>query len=142
VILWLRNVGLYLVAAVAAAGLLQWMGSPLIMKTLVGNLSTIVLALLAINVQTTAVIAVKLRELVDKAGSQATLSVREFGVAIYEQAALVVLAFAIQATVDAKNFHWPEAALAVSSLFVLFAALHIFLDTTIGLLMALFPKAD
>jgi hypothetical protein len=138
-ILWLRNIVLYLVAAVAATAVLGWMESPLI-TSLVSNLSTIVLALLAINVQTTAVIAVKLRELIDKAGSSAPLSVSEFRWAIYEQAALALAAFAVQATVGAKSFQVPETALAISALFILFAALHIFLDTTVGLLVALFPS--
>jgi hypothetical protein len=140
-IFWFRNIFLYLVGAIAAATVLGWMGSPLI-KSLVGNLSTILLGLLAINVQTTAVIAVKLREVVDKATGEASLSIREFRIAIYEQAVLVVCGLAIQATVDAKAFHMPENLLSVLALFVLIAGLHIFLDTTLGLLVALFPDKE
>jgi hypothetical protein len=118
----------------------DWIGSPIVSASLVGNLSTIVLALLAINVQTTAVIAVKLREILDRTGGQAELSIREFRLAIFEQTALAVAAFAIQATVGSRGYQLPELALGISTFFVLFAALHIFLDTTVGLLVALFPE--
>jgi len=136
---WLRNIVAYLIAAIACAAVIDWIGSSLIGKTLIPNLSTIVLALLAINVQTTAVIAVKLRELADRAGSGAARSVREFRVAIYEQAGLAIAAFALQATVDSTALQLSQTTLAVASLFVLIAALHIFVDTTIGLLIALVP---
>lgn len=139
-IAWIRNLFFYLVSAIAAAAAVGWIGSPLVRGTLAGNLSTIVLALLAINVQTTAVIAVKLREVVDRAGGQADLSIGQFRLAIFEQAVLVLVAFSIQATLGAEHFQLSDRTLAIACFFVLFAALHIFLDTTTGLLVALFPE--
>jgi hypothetical protein len=139
-IAWLRNVLLYFVCAIAAAAAVGWIGSPLVKNTLAMNLSTIVLALLAINVQTTAVIAVKLREVLDRVGGQAERSIGQFRLAIFEQAILVVAAFAIQATLGAQDFQLSDRSLAIGCFFVLFASLHIFLDTTTGLLVTLFSE--
>jgi hypothetical protein len=104
------------------------------------NLSTIVLALLAINVQTTVAIAVKLREVLDRVGGQANKSIGQFRLAIIEQAVLALAAFTIQATVGAEHFQLSDRALGIACFFVLSAAMHIFLDTKVRLLAALFPE--
>lgn len=138
--LWLRNLLAYLVCAVAAVAGTRSIASTVLQELLIPNLLTVVVALLAINVQTTAVIAVKLREIADRSGAKFALSVRQFRVAIYEQAALVVLALGLSAIGKSPIAEaWP-IALEIAAFFVLIAALHIFLDLTASLLVALFPE--
>ncbi len=136
---WFRNIFIYLVCAVAATGFLNWMGSPLI-SDLSKNLTAIVLALLAINVQTTAVIAVKLRDILDKSGGNANATIEQFRLAIIEQAVLLLLALFLQGTIGAQSFQLSSLTLSICCLFIFFATVHIFLDTSIGLLIALFPE--
>jgi hypothetical protein len=141
-LIWLRNIAAYLVCAIASTALVQWIQSPIAIDVLLPNLITFVLALLAINVQTTAVIAVKLRELADKHGASFVQSVKEFRLAFYEQGILVVLSLALVAISKAKIEVISSLLQEGASFFILYASLHIFLDTTIGLLVCLFPDTD
>lgn len=139
-ILWLRNIAAYAICAVASQATAQWIGSSVAGAVLIPNLTTIVIALLAINVQTTAVIAVKLRELADKAGATFSGTVSQFRLAIFEQAFLVIVSLAITAIVKSPLVHSAELPINLAAFFVFYASLHIFLDTTVGLLVALFPE--
>ena len=139
-IYWLRNIVAYLVCAVAAEAVARWLGSTVVADTLISNLTATAIALLAINVQTTAVIAVKLRELADRAASAFGGTLRQFRLAIYEQAVLVIAAFAVSAVAKSPFVTDYSLQMNVAALFILFASLHIFLDTSIGLLVALFPE--
>lgn len=145
-ILWLRNIVAYLISAIAATALTKWIASTVVSELILPNLVGIVVALLAINVQTTAVIAVKLREISEKRQCDFALSVNQFRIAIFEQVALVGLA--IGASTLAKSNLVEAAAktlplpLEAGIFFILFASLHVFLDTTIGLLIALFPEQN
>lgn len=139
-IYWLRNLVAYLVCAIASEAIARWLGSTVVADTLIPNLTATVIALLAINVQTTAVIAVKLRELADREASVFGGTLKQFRLAIYEQAVLVVASFAISAAARSPMGADYALPMQVSALFVLFASLHIFIDTSIGLLIALFPE--
>lgn len=141
-ILWLRNFVAYLVCAVASTAIARWMQSSVVADILIPNLTTIVIALLAINVQTTAVIAVKLRELADKHGYNFHLSIAEFRLAIYEQGVLVVGSLALSVIAKAKVEVLSPLSVECFSFFTIYAALHIFLDTSVGLLISLFPEVD
>lgn len=141
-IYWLRNIFAYLVCAIAAEATARWLGSTVVADTLIPNLTATVIALLAINVQTTAVIAVKLRELADRAASTFGPTLKQFRLAIYEQAALVIASFAISTIAKSPMATDSSLPLNVAALFVLFASLHIFLDTSVGLLIALFPEHE
>jgi hypothetical protein len=141
-ILWLRNLCAYLICAIASTAIARWMQSSVAADVLTPSLTTIVIALLAVNVQTTAVIAVKLRELADKHGHNFRLSIAQFRLAIYEQGGLVVASLALSAIAKAKFEVLSPLALECFSFFVMYASLHIFLDTTIGLLTCLFPEVD
>lgn len=141
-IFWLRNVVAYLVCAIASVALARWIQSPIANDLLLPNLTTIVLALLAINVQTTAVIAVKLRELADKHGASFSQSIKQFRLAFYEQGALVIFSLVLSAISKAQIEVLSPLLLECASFFVFFASLHIFIDTTIGLLVCLFPDID
>lgn len=81
--LWLRNIFGYFVFAVASAASVRWLESTVVNDVLIPNLTAIVVALLAINVQTIAVIAVKLRELADKHNYAFGRTVNEFRRAIF-----------------------------------------------------------
>lgn len=137
---WLRNIVAYVVCAIASHSAAVWIESTIAEDVLIPNLTTIVIALLAINVQTTAVIAVKLRELVEKTGSGFSRTVAQFRLAIFEQACLVLMSLAL--TGFAKSALATSATLPISlaAFFVFYASLHIFIDTTVGLLVALFPE--
>lgn len=139
-IYWMRNVLAYLVCAIAAEATARWLGSSVVPETLIPNLTATVMALLAINIQTTAVIAVKLRELADRTTSTFGGTLKQFRLAIYEQAALVIASFAVSAVVKSPFVAEYSLLINVSALFILFASLHIFLDTSNGLLVALFPE--
>lgn len=139
-IYWLRNIVAYTVCAIAAEATARWLNSTVVGDSLIPNLTATVIALLAINVQTTAVIAVKLRELADRAASKFGGTLRQFRLAIFEQAALVVAAFAVSAVAKSPLAVEYSLQMNVASLFILFASLHIFLDTSMGLLIALFPE--
>ena len=141
-IYWLRNVIGYLVCAIASEAIARWLDSTVVADTLIPNLTATVIALLAINVQTTAVIAVKLRELADRANSKFGATLRQFRLAIYEQAGLVIASFAISAIAKSPTATDSSLPMNVGALFVLFASLHIFLDTSVGLLIALFPEHE
>jgi hypothetical protein len=141
-IFWLRNIIAYLVCAIASVALARWIQSSVANDVLLPNLTTIVLALLAINVQTTAVIAVKLRELADKHGASFGQSIKEFRLAFYEQGALVIFSLGLSAISKAKIEVLSPPLLECASFFIFFASLHIFVDTTIGLLVCLFPDID
>lgn len=139
-IYWLRNVVAYLICAIAAEAVARWISSSVVAETLIPSLTATVIALLAINVQTTAVIAVKLRELADRASSTFGSTLGQFRLALYEQAVLVITAFAVSAVAKSPLAAEYSLQMNVAALFVLFASLHIFLDTSIGLLVALFPE--
>jgi hypothetical protein len=121
-------------------GLVRWIDSTVVADTLIPNLTTIVIALLAINVQTTAVISMKLREIADKNGASFRGTIREFKTAILEQAAVTILSLAVSAIVKTKA---PPVSPFLSdglAFFTLYASLHIFIDTTVGMLIAIFPE--
>lgn len=141
-ILWLRNIFAYCVCAVASAATARYIESTVAADALIPNLIAIVVALLAINVQTTIVIAVKLRELADKNGYNFTSSLREFRIAIFEQVALVFLSIALSAIVKGKVYVIGPLAIEIIAFFITFASLHIFIDTTLGILTALFPEEE
>lgn len=139
-ILWLRNITAYIIVSIASVAIVRWIQSSVVTDVLIPNLTTIVIALLAINVQTTAVIAVKLRELADRQGCDFTSSIRQFRLAIGEQAALVVISLALSAIVKTTPPAFPSLASDLLAFFVTYASLHIFVDTSIGLIIALFPS--
>jgi hypothetical protein len=141
-ILWLRNIVAYVICAIAATALARSVESTVVKDVLLPNLTAIVLALLAINVQTTAVIAVKLRELSDKHGVVFIRSIKEFRLAFYEQGGLVILSLVLSTFFKAKTEVISAQILESASFFVVFASLHIFIDISIGLLVCLFPDSD
>jgi hypothetical protein len=141
-ILWFRNLIAYLICAIASTAIAHWVKSSVAVDILIPNLTAIIIALLAINVQTTAVIAVKLRELADKHGHNFRLSIAEFRLAIYEQGGLVVASLALSTIAKSKIEVLSPLALECFSFFAIYASLHIFLDTSVGLLISLFPEAD
>lgn len=130
----------YIICAIAAAALTHVIHSTVVMEVVIPALPTIVLALLAINVQTTAVIVVKLRELAGDRKGIFSRSVSEVRFALIEQGVLVLAAFVVNAVVKAPEPLVGVHVVAVGSYFVLFASLHIFLDTTMALLSSLFPE--
>lgn len=140
-LLWFRNLAAYIICAIASVALARWMQSSVVSDVLLPNLTTIVLALLAINVQTTAVIAVKLREIADKNNFDFSRSVQEFRIAFYEQGSLFVISLGLSAISKAKIEVISLPIIEGLSFFVLYAGLHIFIDTTIGLLTCLFPES-
>lgn len=139
-IAWLKNVAVYLICAIAATALARWIESPVAIELVLPNLITMVIALLAINVQTTAVIAVKLRELADKHAIDFSKSIGQFSLALYEQGALVLIALVLSAVSKSAQEIMRTPILECSIFFVLLASLHIFMDTTISLLTCLFPE--
>ncbi|MDC7697436.1 hypothetical protein [Vogesella indigofera] len=141
-ILWLRNIAAYFICAIAATALSRWIESTVTNDVVLPNLTTIVIALMAINVQTTAVIAVKLRELADKHNANFSNSVKQFIFAFYEQGSLVILSLTLSAISKAKIEIFNSQAIECASFFIIFSSLHIFIDTTIGLLICLFPETD
>lgn len=141
-ILWVRNIFAYFICAVASVSIVRWIESTVVNDVLIPNLTAIVVALLAINVQTTAVIAVKLRELADKHGYSFAQTVSEFRLAIFEQATLVVLSLALSAIIKTKVPIIEPLKIEIAAFFVIYASLHIFLDITVGLLIALFPEDE
>lgn len=140
--LWLRNIAAYLICAIASTALVHWIESSVVTDVLIPNLTAIIIGLLAINVQTTAVIAVKLRELSDKHGYDFKASIQEFRLAIFEQATLVIISLALSALVTAKGLSPPQLFIEGTAFFIAYASLHIFLDTTIGLLVSLFQDSS
>lgn len=140
--LWLRNIAAYLICAIAATALSRWIESTVTNDVVLPNLTTIVMALMAINVQTTAVIAVKLRELADKHNANFSKSVKQFILAFYEQGSLVILSLTLSAISKAKIEILNPQIIECASFFIIFSSLHIFIDTTIGLLVCLFPETD
>lgn len=141
-IFWARNVFAYFICAVASVAAVRWIESTVVNDVLIPNLTTIVVALLAINVQTTVVIAVKLRELADKHGYTFGRTVREFRLAIFEQTVLVVFSLVLSAVIKTKIAPISPLISEIVAFFVTYASLHIFLDTSVGLLLALFPEED
>ena len=103
-LLLLRNIAAYVICAIASVAIVRWLQSSVVEDVLLPNLTTIVLALLAINVQTTAVVAVKLREISDKSWYKFSKSISEFRVAFYEQAGLFVLSMALSAVFKSTVF--------------------------------------
>jgi hypothetical protein len=136
----LRNYAVYLITAVALVAAAGWIKSVFVKEAILPNLTAIVLALLAINVQTTAVIAVKLREIADREGAGFRSTVTQFRVAIIEQAALVVVSLVLVALSKSPFLTALSGFLDVFSLFVFLGSLHIFVDTTNALLLSMFPK--
>jgi hypothetical protein len=136
------NYILYFIFAGCAVGGSRLVQSTAIVDSILPNLTTVVIALLAINVQTTAVIAVKLRELADKHSLSFSASVKEMRFAIYEQGVLAVISLIILALFKAKPGTVEPLAIELATCMTLFASLHIFIDTTCGLLGALFPEDE
>lgn len=137
---WFRNVAGYCAAAIAATALAGWVQSAVVAEVLIPTLITIVLALLAINVQTTAVLAVKLREIALAQRIDFSKTIMQFKVAFYEQGCLLIASLVLVAI---SKSHLPvlnEQLLGCASFFVFFASLHIFIDTSICLLCCLFPR--
>jgi len=134
-----KNYIAYLISAIAAAALTHAIRSTVIADVVVPALPAVVLALLAINVQTSAVIAVKLRELANTQKGMFGASIAEVRFALIEQAILVLFAFALNALVKAPSAPLSPHVISVAAYVVLFASLHIFIDTTISLLDLLFP---
>lgn len=112
----------------------------MVSKILLPNLTAIVIGLLAINVQTTAVIAVKLRELLDKHGGNVRNSIAQCRLALIEQAAFVLFSLLVNVLADSTNPGINTYIVQTATVFTLFASLHIFVDTSISLLTALFPE--
>jgi len=139
---WLRNVAVYVAVAAAATALAQWGRSTVVAEVLVPNLITIVLALLAINVQTIAVLAVKLREIAVVQGVDFSRTILQFQVAFYEQSGLLIASLVLVAISKSRPAIFNENLLSCASFFVFFASLHIFIDTSIGLLCCLFPSQN
>ena len=140
--LWLRNVIAYAVCAVASVAATRWIGSTVVVDLLAPNLTAIVVALLAINVQTTAVIAVKLRELSDKHGYRFKATIAQFRLAIVEQTVLVLASLALSAMIKSDVASNGSLAIDIAVFFVIYGALHIFADTSLGLFVALFPEEE
>jgi len=139
---WLRNIAVYCVVAIAATALAQWAQSTVVAEVLIPNLITIVLALLAINVQTIAVLAVKLREIAVAKGIDFSRTVMQFQVAFYEQGCLLMASLVLVAISKSQLPVFNELLIGCTSFFVFFASLHIFIDTSIGLLCCLFPRQN
>lgn len=135
-----RNYAAYIVTAIAAASVSGWIKSSFVVESILPNLTAIVLALLAINVQTTAVIAVKLRDIADREGCDFGSTVREFRIAIIEQSLLVILSLVLVAISKSPLSVPLTGLLTILSLFVFLGSLHIFVDTTSALFISLFPK--
>jgi len=136
----LRNYAAYFITAIAAIAAAGWIKSDFVKEAILPNLTAIVLAILAINVQTTAVIAVKLREIADREGGSFRSTVNQFRIAIFEQAMLVVLSLVLVALSKSPFLIPLSGLLDVFSLFVFLGSLHIFVDTTNALLLSMFPK--
>ena len=133
----LRNHFFYLVFAIASFYIVSLANSTIVDNYLVTNLITIVIALLAINVQTIAVMTVKLREISNGFSFQA--AIKEIKVSIYEQCFLVGSSLVINGAFNMGPFDHKNLIIGISSFYVLYASLHIFIDTVDGLIIALFP---
>src|SRR5574343_279098 len=94
---WFRNIAGYCMAAIAATALAGWAQSAVVSEVLIPSLITIVLALLAINVQTTAVLAVKLREIAGAQRIDFSRTIMQFKVAFYEQGFLLIASLVLVA---------------------------------------------
>jgi hypothetical protein len=136
-----RNYVGYFVTAIAAVAAAGWIESDFIKESILPNLTTIVLALLAINVQTTAVIAVKLREIADREKKDFRSTIWQFRIAVIEQAVFVILSLILAAISKSSLLVPLSGLLDVASLFVFFASLHVFIDTTNALFLSMFPKS-
>ncbi len=138
----LRNVVAYLVCAIASVAIFNWIGSKVAQDVIGANLVTFVVAFLAINVQTTAVVLVKLREISEHVGLQFKATVAEIKFSILEQAILVVLSVGVSAVVKSDLIKDYLLFVDVSVLFVFYAALHIFFDISMSLLLVIFPDGE
>lgn len=140
--MWVLNVIFYVVFSIASVAGVRWIGSTAVADIFVPNLVAIVIALLAINVQTVAVIAVKLREIADRKGYKFEATLGQMKLAIFEQIMLVVLAIIITAISKSSMTDSKLLMVELGTFFILYAALHIFLDISLGLIRALFPSED
>lgn len=141
VLLWLKNLSAYVVAAIASVGIASWLNSHAIETILLPSLTSTIIALLAINVATTASVAVKLREIGDQHGIDFSRTAKEFRLAIVEQAGLIMISLALVALQTAKPIPCSIATLQVSTMAVFYASLHIFVDTSLSLIEVLFPNS-
>lgn len=132
-----RNHFLYFVFAIASYSIAEWAKSTIVDNYLVANLVTIVIALLAINVQTIAVMTVKLKEL--SKGDTFKSAVKEIKTSIYEQCFLVAGALLINGAQNTNPFENKALIIGICSFYILYASLHIFIDTVNALITALFP---
>ncbi len=136
----LRNYIVYLVTASIAILAAGWIKSDFVREAILPNLTATVLALLAINVQTSAVIAVKLREIADREGVSFRSTVNQFRVAIVEQAILVIFSLVLLALSKSPFLISLGGPVDVFTLFVFLGSLHIFVDTTKALFLSMFPE--
>ncbi len=126
--------------ATTATAVARFIESSVVRELIAPNLITIVIALLAINVQTTSVVAVKLRELSDKHGINFSRSIKQFIYSLYEQAVLVILSLVISGFIKSESELISSVILEFATFFVFSAALHIFFDTAISLFDCLFER--
>jgi hypothetical protein len=140
--LWLRNVLLYIVAAIASVAVVNWLNSDVIEQTLLPSLTGTIIALLAINVATTASVAVKLREIGDKHGVDFSATAREFRIAIGEQTAFIIISLLLVALHTAKPIPCSIVSLDICAMAVFYASLHVFVDTSLSLILVLFPSSN
>lgn len=142
IMLWLRNVLGYIVVASASTASVRWLESDIADKILLPNITGIILALLAINVSTISATAVKLHEIGEKHQIDFSASIAQFRLAISEQTVLILISIVIAALQTSKRLEVPEAILHCAGFAIFFASLHIFVDTSRGLLVVLFPQSD
>ncbi len=134
----MRNYLCYLFLSVASFLFTYWASSEIVDKYLANNLVTIVIALLAINVQTIAVMAAKLKEITKDGTFKST--VKEIRVSIREQCLLVIASLFICGAHSMGSFEYKAIIIGICSFFVIYASLFIFIDTFNALITALFSE--
>lgn len=132
----------YLVFALASFAISQWANSTLVISYLVPNLITIVIALLAINIQTIAVMTLKLRDISGDQIQSFGKTIKQIKLSIYEQIFLLGTSILIVGAFHAEDFPNKNILLGIGSFYVLYASLHIFIDISISLINTLFPNSE
>lgn len=132
----------YLVFSVASFAISKWAGSTLIVSYLVPNLITIVIALLAINIQTIAVMTLKLREISNNQTQIFRKTIKEIKLSIFEQILLLGISIVIVGAFHSQEFQNKNLMIGIGSFYVLYASLHIFIDISLSLIDTLFPESD
>ncbi|MEB5966185.1 MULTISPECIES: hypothetical protein [Comamonas] len=136
---WLKNVASYILSSVATVSFLKWIDSDFIEKTLASNLMTIVVGILAVNIQTIVIIAVRLKDVSEKEGIDFSRTIAQVKISLYEQCALIFLSFVSGSLYAIKSGSVDVIYINVITVFAIIAALHIFIDTAVGMLGCLFP---